>query len=180
MKKLLIYGFEPYKNITTNISVEIIKRLYAKNKLVLPVKFDNSLILNKIRKIKPDIIVGLGSSRKARFLRIERTAKNIIKLKNSKKEGFIKKNGPEKYFVNLKLKKINGTRISYYAGTYVCNYIMYSIMDFIKINKLDIKFAYIHIPRSMEVNKALFLVKRLLKNHRNQITLDYRPEFGSP
>jgi len=168
MKKLLIYGFKPYKHIITNASEEIIKKLDESYKVILPLKFDDSLIINKIEKIKPDVIIGLSSSREGRLLRLERKAKNIIKLKKSKTKKLIDKNGPEKYYVNLKIKKIKGTRISYNAGTYTCNYMMYSVINHIKKNKLDIKYAYIHIPRNFKTNKALKIIQKLIKNIKKE------------
>ena len=156
--KILVYGFKPYKNRKENITEETIRKIRNKrnlNKVVFPVKFEKGIFLEKIKKYKPDVILGLGEHPRSRKIRIERKAVN---LKGHKKEKpkIISKNKPKHLFVNLRLKKDKNSWISYNAGKYVCNFSMYVISNFVK-NK-DIKFAFVHIPKDYNLNKAVRFV----------------------
>jgi pyrrolidone-carboxylate peptidase len=103
--------------------------------------------------------VGFGQTYK-KWIGIERRAKNIYKIKKRKK--VIDSRGPKQYLLNLKLKKIPGAKISYNAGWGLCNFTMYTIMDYIKKQKLKTKFGFIHIPKDYGVERALKTVKKLL------------------
>lgn len=153
----LIFGFEPFRENKEDISRRLVKSINKKS-IILPVIFNNKKIIDYIKKTKPEIIIGVGSCKKGKYLRIERKAKNIIKEDNKIKKI---KNHPKEYFLNLKLKKIKGIRFSYNTGTYICNYITYSIMDYININKLKTKFAFIHVPQNFNLNKAIKIISIL-------------------
>lgn len=163
MKKVLIYGFKPFKNYKKNVSQEIIRKFDRKGyiRIVFSVVHEKDQILRKIEKHQPDIVIGLGQG-KERLLSIERKAKNIFKTEKSKRRRKISPQGPKQYLVNLKLKKIPETRISYDAGDYVCNFSMYIIMDFIKKKKLKIKFAFIHIPKDYNPQKAFSAIQKII------------------
>jgi pyrrolidone-carboxylate peptidase len=62
--KILVYGFEPYSSMRKNISEEVIMKIRRQRnlaKVVFPVKFEKKLFLEKIRKLKPDLILGPAS-----------------------------------------------------------------------------------------------------------------------
>ncbi len=153
--KILIYGFKPYKKWKENIAEKIISKVRKREnleKLIFPVKFKKEIFLEKIKKSKPDIILGLGQAPRSRKIRIEKRAVNLKKYNKKEKPKIIFRNKPKYLFVNLKLKKDNSSRISYDAGKYVCNFSMYVISDYCK-NK-NIKFTFIHIPKNYNLNKA--------------------------
>ena len=66
----------------------------------------------------------------------------------------IKLDGENAYFSTLPVKAIINNlkdndieaRISYTAGTYVCNHVMYNTLYHINKNNLDIKVGFIHVP----------------------------------
>ncbi len=62
MKKILIYGFKPFKNYKKNVSHEVVKKFDRKKyiKVVFPVAYEKEQILDKIEKYQPNIIIGLG------------------------------------------------------------------------------------------------------------------------
>lgn len=111
----------------------------------------------KIRKNKLDIILGLGQHQRSKKMRIERKAVNLKRESKKVKAKIISKSKPLHFFVNFKLKKDKTFWISYDAGEYVCNFSMYVISDFLK-NK-DVKFAFIHIPKDCNINKAVKFVE---------------------
>ncbi len=162
--KILIYGFKPFGKYKENISEKIVKNLDKRKfkRIVLPVNFDSKIIINYIKKTKPDIVIGLGLLGKGRFVRIERKAKNIYKDKKNPTKKEIKRTGPNQYLVNLKIKKTTDTKISYNAGEYICNFTMYIVMDWIYENKSPIKFGFIHIPYNLEFKRAIKIIKKLI------------------
>ena len=149
-EKILIFGFKPYGKYKTNISENIINKLKNINinkKIILSTKFNKNKIIKKIKKTNPDIIIGIGQHSRVRKIRNEIKAKNIIKLKREKKSKLINKNSKKGLFTNLKINKMKQTTVSYNAGTYVCNFTMFNIMDYIIKNNKDTKFAFLHIPK---------------------------------
>lgn len=101
--------------------------------------------------------MGLGQCGSGKKIRIERKAINRKRFGKKERPKPIFKKRPKYYFLNLKLKKDRGSRISYNAGDYVCNYSMYVISNFIR--KKNIKFAFVHIPRNYNLNKAVKFVE---------------------
>jgi len=157
--KILVYGFKPYKHFKENVTEEIIRKIGNRpclRKVIVPVKFKSDYFLKRIKKIKPDIILGLGQHPRGRKIRIERKAINS-KQYNKERPEIIYKNKPKYYFVNLKLKKDKNSWISYDAGKYVCNFSMYIISDFLK-NK-GVKFAFLHIPKNYTLKRATRFVE---------------------
>jgi len=184
-KKILVFGFKPYGKYKTNISEIIVNKLKNRKiskKIIMPIVFDRIEIIKKIKEIKPDIILGLGQHPRARKIRVERKAKNTIKLKKEKihenqrfsghrkskrfssESNPIIKNSKNVLFTNLKIKKINGILIAYNAGTHLCNFAMFNIMDFIIKNNKNTKFAFIHIPKNYNIRKGVSMINKIINN----------------
>lgn len=158
--KILVYGFKPFQGLEENITekvVENIKNRKNLRKIVFPVKFEKKMFLDEIERFKPDIILGLGLHSRGKKNRIERRAVNLKQLSKKDLPKPIYKNKPKYLFATLKLKKNKESWISYNAGKYVCNFFMYTILDFTK-NK-NTKFAFIHIPKDYNLNKAVKFVE---------------------
>jgi len=117
----------------------------------VPVKFHKNIFLNTIKKYNPDIILGIGQCARGNIIRIERKASNLKKTQYK--------------LVNLKLKKNKYSRISYNAGSFVCNFSMYVILDYIKNKK--IKFAFIHIPHNYDLSKSIKFIESKIYEARN-------------
>ncbi len=152
--KLLVYAFEPFGQNTKNISQQVLKQLRGRKnvkKIILPVKFNSTFVIKAIENIKPNIILGLGQYPRGKKIRIERLAKNQQKSKGHLQTS-IKKNGPAKAAVTLKLQPDINSWVSYNAGRYVCNYSIYVLLTN-AITK-DIPFAFLHISKKVDVNKA--------------------------
>ncbi len=166
--KILIYGFEPYKDFKKNISQEVINKVPAERnlvKVVFPVKFDEQIFLKKMQNRKPDVIIGLGQHPRARKIRIERKAVN---LKGSRKDGYrpISKNDSRYRFVNLRLKEDDHSYISYNAGRFVCNFSMYILSKWNEEN--NVKFAFIHIPKDFDTDLATHFIKSKIDAVKNE------------
>lgn len=170
-KKILVFGFKPYGSFKTNISEIIVNKINNKkiNKKIFPVVFDKGKIMKEIRKTNPEIIIGIGQHPRARKIRIERKAKNIIKLRNKKKSRLINGNSKKGLFTNLKINKSDKTILSYNAGTHECNFTMFNIMDYIVKNKKDAKFAFLHIPKDYDIRKGVNTINKIINQITNNI-----------
>lgn len=166
--KILIFGFKPYLNYKKNISEEVAKKLVSDDKIqvkkiILPSNLRSKKILDDIKKYCPDVIVGLGQTSRGGRIRIEKRAKNYFKSLNRVSGAEIKRGDKKYYFTNLKLKKLPQTIVSYDAGTYVCNLVMYLILNFLKRSRRQIKFGFLHIPFNSDAIKTTEIISKMIK-----------------
>lgn len=165
MKKVLISGFQPFSNHAENSS-QIIAELFGEVKIVgfdiksiiLPVTFSSSFeyLKTEIEKFGPDYVLCLGLAGERTSITIERVAINLIHSKVPDNDGVthfdqaIIQNGPAAYFSTLPLKAIRELKTPFpveescSAGTYVCNYLMYQVLNYLKDSA--VKAGFIHLP----------------------------------
>lgn len=165
---ILVTGFEPFDGFTINPSEEVAKAVDGKRidqhsviGLVLPLDYKNALeILDKaLEKHKPDYVLCCGQATRA-VITVERIAINVLSTKrpdnydNTPETDIINYEGPAAYFANLdphvlvsilKEKEIPA-EVSYFAGAYGCNWLLYNIMQRIENGTLDAKATFIHLP----------------------------------
>lgn len=168
MAIILVTGFEPFDGFTINPSEEVAKAVDGKNinqhsivGQVLPLDYKNALTIldDTIEKERPDYILCLGQANRA-VITIERIAINVLSTKrsdnyhNTPETDIINYEGPAAYFANLeperlvqvlKEKEIPAD-VSYYAGAYGCNWLLYNVMQRIKTGAIDAKATFIHLP----------------------------------
>lgn len=165
-KKIIITGFEPFGTDKINPSWEMIRDFKSdKNEIIkmcLPVVFGKAseILIEKIKEEKPDVVVMFGQAGGRKKITPERVAINFRDCTIKDNEGnkpqdkYIIKNAPAAYFSTLPIKKIcrmlkNNfipSGISNSAGTYVCNDLMYNILNYIDTENLKIKAGFIHVP----------------------------------
>jgi pyrrolidone-carboxylate peptidase len=161
--KLLVYAFEPYGRNKQNISQQVLSKLRKREgvrKINLPVKFDSSVLLDAVRKTKPDAILGLGQYPRGKKIRIERLAKNQKKSK-TQPLSTITSNVRPTVAVTLKLAPNNNAWISYNAGRYVCNYSIYVLLT--NTATKDIPLGFLHIPKNTKLSKATKFVEGIIE-----------------
>jgi pyroglutamyl-peptidase len=169
MKRVLITGFEPFGGETINPSFEAIKNLDIPNidahvyTLLVPTLFDVSSkhVIEHIKKINPNIIILVGQAGGRKSISIERVAINIDDSKTPDNQGVaptdkvINPSGLNAYFSSLPIKSIIQelekneipASVSNSAGTYVCNHLMYSVLDYLYHSRLSkVKAGFIHVP----------------------------------
>ena len=173
MKKLLITGFEPFGGEEINPSWEAVCRLpleiggYELEKLLLPVVFGKAAeeTIEKAEKICPDAIICVGQAGGRDAITPELVGINLRYASIPDNSGFQPKDEPiisggeEAYFSTLSVRKIAEainaagvpSRVSYSAGAYVCNDLLYTLLAHYK--NTDVKVCFIHIPYSTEQNK---------------------------
>jgi pyrrolidone-carboxylate peptidase len=157
--KLLVYAFEPFGRNKQNISQQVLKKLRRRKnvrKVTLPVEFNNSIFVGAVQGTKPSVILGLGQYPRGKKIRIERRGKNQQKTK-TQLQRTITKDGQSTAIVTLKLYPDNTSWVSYNAGRSVCNYSIYVLLTDV-ITK-DIPFAFLHIPKNMDIVKATKFVE---------------------
>ena len=175
MKKVLISGFQPFSSHAENSS-QIIAELFKEvdlhgfeiRSIVLPVTFISSFehLKTEIENFDPDYVICLGLAGERTSITIERVAINLIHSKVPDNDGVthydqaIIQNGPAAYFSTLPLKAIRELKTifpveeSYSAGTYVCNNLMYLVLNFLKGS--DVKAGFIHLPHLKDKRADIF------------------------
>jgi len=164
----MITGFEPFDKEKINPSQELLtfgginQTNFEICKLLLPVtvKEAGNLITKLINEQKPDYLISFGLNGKISHIALERVAINMVDARipdnngEQPKDMIIKEDGPVAYWSTLPLRTMEKklkeagipAKISYSAGTYICNYVMYSALHFIKEKGLNTKAGFIHIP----------------------------------
>ncbi len=169
MPLILLTGFERWGDIQENPTGRIVRNLEGGDIIgeVLPVSFSKAgLIMEElIREIEPTAILNLGLAPERPVIKVERIAINIIDAAIPDNDGMkpvdepIDEDGPLAYVATIPTRKIveamRSTGIpaflSYSAGTYLCNYVMYKSLRI--VDKLGLKAVsgFIHVPYSSEM-----------------------------
>lgn len=166
--KVLITGFDPFGGEKVNPAYEAVKCLPEKIaeadvvKVEIPTVFVESgqKLKEAIAKENPDIVICVGQAGGRAAVSFERVAINLIEARIPDNKGNqplgtkIHEDGETAYFSSLPLKAMvkhandNGlpAYISYTAGTFVCNEIMYHLMYMIEKEFPAIKGGFIHVP----------------------------------
>lgn len=173
MKKVLLTGFEPFgcdKINPSQIAVQTVGEMVKENTIIkgyLPVEWHVSqkILFDLIDREKPDKVILVGLSAGSDCIRIERVGVNICgSILDNKglysnddnicREEKIFENGNDGYFSTFnydeifhKLNEENiKTKMSFSAGTYMCNYVLYSSLYKAKKENLNIPIGFIHVP----------------------------------
>lgn len=166
--RILITAFEPFGDCDINPSYELLKALpdnideSSIIKQLLPVSFNNGFtaLKNRLNEQHFDFMIMLGQYGGIEHIRLEMAGHNLISTKRADNDGNIPDMKPilcdaeYGYFTNIDLWKLSNrlkdkgfiTEISESAGSYVCNYVYFSCLNYIKENNLDSKALFIHLP----------------------------------
>ena len=174
MKRILLAGFEPFNNLSTNSSQEIIfaiesEKIDGITTRILPVEFGKSsqVLIDLIKEIDPDYVICLGQAEGRAQITPEKIAINLDDARipdnagNQPKNQAIVINGPDGLFstlpvnnmVELLLAAKIPAAISFSAGTFVCNHVFYVLQNYCK--EKGISSGFIHVPL-MESQAAEF------------------------
>ena len=173
MKNLLITGFEPFGGESINPSWDSVDMLpeeingYKLTKLRLPVVFGEAAekTLSVASETDPDVILCIGQAGGRAAVTPELVGINLRHASipdNSGKKPLdepISKSGETAYFSTLPVRKIADAvknadipaAVSYSAGAYVCNDLLYTLLERYKDTKTRV--GFIHIPYSKDQNK---------------------------
>ncbi len=166
MKNLLITGFEPFGDQGMNPSWEAVKALpdavegVLLTKMQLPVVFGKAacLAIEKAEVIGADaiIMVGLAGGRDA--VTPEMVGINLRHAAIGDNEGNqplderIAEGAPDAFFSTLPVRRMAeaiskagiSAKVSYSAGTYVCNDILFTVLNHFKDS--PVRACFIHVP----------------------------------
>ena len=167
-KKLLITGFDPFGGELINPSWEAVKLLPEKiggfdiTKMQIPTVFGKAAdtVLSGAEKLCPDVIICVGQAGGRTAITPEVVAINLREARIADNEGnqpintSIIPDGPTAYFSSLPIRAMvenvreNGipANISYSAGTFVCNEVMYRLLYLADKKYHHIKGGFIHVP----------------------------------
>jgi len=166
--KILVTAFDPFGGENINPSYEVLKNLKDNIegaeiiKIQVPTVFYLSVekVIEKIKEVKPDAVLSIGQAGGRYDITVERIAINIDDARIPDNIGQqpidtpIDPEGAPAYFATIPIKEIVEeikkenipASISNTAGTYVCNHLMYGILNYVHKNGLNIKAGFIHIP----------------------------------
>lgn len=185
MKKVLITSFDAFGQDCLNASFELMKILPNQlgikkiDKLQIPtVRYKSVQVIQDYLQNKYyDYIICLGQAAGTEHIRLEKVAINLDDFRIKDNEGNqpidekIILEGENAYFSRLPLKKILRrlsdenipAQISYTAGTFVCNHVMYSLLHY-----REEKVGFIHVPQIktdkvkglelVEMKKAMLII----------------------
>lgn len=167
---ILITAFDPFGGETINPAWEAVNRLADEIagakivKLQIPTAFGRAsqAIVERIQEVRPDHILSIGQAGGRSAMTVEFVGINWQDGRIPDNDGFwplgepLEKDGDAAYFatlpVNAMVTQMRGAGvpafISYSAGTYVCNAVLYRILHYIQSNHLNCKAGFIHVPYS--------------------------------
>ena len=165
--KILLTGFDAFGEEKINPASLVLEKIPEKMdgadlyKELIPTVFGKSasIIEEKIKEIKPDIIISLGQAGGRSHITVERVAINIDDASIDDNEGNrpvdrkIREDGQPAYFATIPIKAIINklkeekipAAISNTAGTYVCNHVMYQDL-YLASKYKNIRAGFIHLP----------------------------------
>ena len=166
--KILVTGFDPFGGETVNPAYEAVKMLPEQIagaeiiKLEIPTVFSKSSVAVEegIQKYNPDIVINVGQAGGRSHITIEQVAINLADARIPDNAGeqplneALQPDGDTAYFATVPIRamvkhvQVHGLpcSISYTAGTYVCNCVMYNVLYMTQKKYPNIKAGFIHVP----------------------------------
>lgn len=203
--KILLTGFEAFGDVEENPSQVIVEQMAHAHHLpehidliceILPVEYEASgkRIRELIDDHQPDAVVMTGVAASRDKISVEFWARNVITAQSPDNSGMIFDNHPInpdesiKHFLPSTLPASSmyyqlrhddiPAEMSNNAGGYVCNYVFYSAVNYIKRKHLNNMMAgFIHIPTfdaisKVDMLKAYHLILRKVSSAQPQKHLD--------
>lgn len=177
--KILITGFDPFGGETVNPAYEAVKLLPDTIagaeiiKLEVPTRFHRAgaVLEDAMQRHKPDAVICVGQAGGRAAITPEKVAINLMDGRIPDNAGYqpvdapIRADGETAYFTSLPVKAMVQrmrdagipAAVSYTAGTYVCNYLLYTLLYLIDKKYPNVRGGFIHVPYAMEqvINKPL-------------------------
>lgn len=167
--RLLLTGFEPFGGSSVNPSMKVAQALDGKmihgcqvRSEILPVEGGRMppAILAALDEIKPAAVLGLGEAPRRAVVSIERVALNLQDYSIPDNSGMqrsdvaVREGAPAAYFSTLPVRgmytalKAAGipAELSLTAGAYLCNHLMFTLLDHFATQGLPIPAGFVHLP----------------------------------
>lgn len=166
MKKLLITGFDPFGGESINPSWEAVRLLphrvgdYEITKLQIPTVFGLAArtVLTAAQELQPDVILCVGQAGGRKSITPEVVAINLREASIADNAGNQPVNvpvvaqGPAAYFATVPVRDMVKAMeqagfpaaLSYSAGTFVCNDVLYTLLH--HYDGSPVRVGFIHVP----------------------------------
>lgn len=166
--KILVTGFEPFGGAVINPAYEAVKLLHdviagaEVIKIEIPTVFgkDEEVVRAAVEKHHPDAVLCVGQAGGRSGITVEKVAINLMEARIPDNEGKqpldtpIREDGENAYFASLPVKSMVQymkeakipARVSYTAGTFVCNDIMYRVLYMIDKEYPHMRGGFVHVP----------------------------------
>lgn len=165
-KRLLITGFDPFGGETVNPSWEAVRLLpeavgaYRLTKLQIPTVFGQAAekVLTAARELRPDVILCIGQAGGRSTVTPEVVAINLREARIPDNAGYqpvnvpVVESAPAAYFSTVPVRTMVKAMqdaglpaaLSYSAGTFVCNDVLYSLLHFFDGTQTQV--GFVHVP----------------------------------
>ena len=166
--KILVTGFTPFGGEQINPSWEAVKRLpdrIGEAELIkreIPTEFDTSgaALRELLAELRPDAVLCVGQYGGANCIRVERVAVNLRDARIADNAGRqpadepVVLGGPDAYFATVPTRGIVDAlreknipaQLSYSAGTFVCNNLLYCALHESAQSYPTLRCGFIHVP----------------------------------
>jgi pyroglutamyl-peptidase len=166
--RALVTGFDPFGGDPVNPSSLAVAGLTRRIGDVdiataqLPTSYADSarVLLGAIDEVRPDFVLCVGQAGGRTELCLERVAINVQDARIPDNDGNqpidvpVVAHGPAAYFATLPIKACVAemrkaglpAAVSNTAGTFVCNHILYALMDIIRQQPTPMRGGFLHIP----------------------------------
>lgn len=165
--KILLTAFDPFGGEPVNPAWEAVERVRAPEgtelvRLQVPTVFGASgdLVCAAMERERPDLVLCVGQAAGRAALTPERVAINLMDASIPDNAGAqpaeepILPGGPAAYFSNLPVKALAEAiraagvpaAVSNSAGTFVCNQLLYRVMDTVRKKYPTVRGGFIHVP----------------------------------
>lgn len=167
-RTVLVSGFQPFGGLATNPALEAVMALPNEIggarivKVETPVTYAHAgqVVMRAFEEERPDAVVLVGQARGTTALSVERVAINIDDCVSPDNAGEVRSGvpvragGPAAYFATLPIGDMVRActaaeipaAISNSAGTYVCNHLMYEVLDGIAVAGSAAQAGFVHVP----------------------------------
>ena len=169
MNRVLVTGFGPYGKEKTNPTWEVAKLLDGKTieghkikgaRFIVSAKEISRRLPTLVDSLQPKLVLSLGLAPGRIDINVERVAINVADFSIPDASGRkpvdapIDPTGPPAYFSTIPIKKVVRAllsegipaSLSNTAGTYLCNFIMYTSLNHLAKNGLGARAGFIHVP----------------------------------
>lgn len=165
--RILITGFDPFGGEPVNPAWEAVKEVKAPQgveliKLMVPTIHGKSsqTVIQKAEEVQPDAILCIGQAAGRAAVTPERVAINVLDARipdnegNQPKDVPILPEGPAAYFSTLPIRRMTEAmtaagikaEISNTAGTFVCNDLMYGVLNYLEKKGGSCIGGFMHVP----------------------------------
>ena len=170
--KLLVTGFDPFGGEAVNPAYEALQLLPDRIagmeivRLEVPTVFGaaGETLTAAIRTHRPDAVLCVGQAGGRAAITPEQVAINLMDGRIPDNAGYqpagepVLPGGPDAYFSTLPVRAMAEriraagipAAVSYTAGTYVCNYLMYTLLHLAATEFPGLRGGFIHVPYAME------------------------------